>query len=97
MNLDNVFSDNSKGSTSCLYRTLPAYLPRGDSVLNLSRVGIPPENVSSTTVLASRPRYHIIMSDTGPTYARQLPTLRNLGLEILKKTFPTNLELKLLS
>ena len=41
VNLDNVFSDNSEGSTSRLCRTLPDYMPREDSDLNLSRVGIP--------------------------------------------------------
>ena len=63
---------NSRKVQICrLYRQLPAYLHKGDSDLNLSRVGVLQENISGNTVVASDNRYRITMSDTGPTYARQ--------------------------
>lgn len=52
-NLDNVFTDAPKESTSPVSRTLQTYMPRGDSDLTLSRVGIPQDNISENTVVAS--------------------------------------------
>ena len=59
VNLDSVFNDNDEQSSSRLYRTLPAYLPREQ------------ENVSGNTVVASGNGYCITTIDTGSTYARQ--------------------------
>ena len=73
VNLDNVFRDNPEEVPSSLNRTLPINLPspRGDPDLSSSRIAALPENISGTTVVASRLDNRIIALNTGSTYARQ--------------------------
>lgn len=54
VNLDSVFSDNPEGVFNHHQRILPGHLPKGDPELNSSQVPTHPDNVSGTTVVASR-------------------------------------------
>ena len=73
-NPDDAFTDEHEGSYEGLSRTMPASMPIRRSKLNLSRCGLPLENVSISTVIALSISTCPTGIGTGSSLARQTDT-----------------------